>query len=214
VVRGRFGSAAECAGGARPVRRATGPDWNAGGGCAVVCLPRGPPGGQKPQRRHTSISALAVAERIDRGYLGRVVQLALLAPDIVEAILDGREPDDLGLPGLMEPFPAEWPEQRRAPLNTGAADCCLGPSHPSVAATANRALHDTPMGLPVHRCARFTGGCGPPNPMTQPLAGRRSNRWRRPPCPQEAGGVSRRGRPVPECRPEWVAGAGPPGRAP
>ena len=32
------------------------------------------------------------AERIARGYLGRVPQLTLLAPDIVEAILDGRRP--------------------------------------------------------------------------------------------------------------------------
>ncbi len=35
-----------------------------------------------------------------------------LAPDIVEAILDGRQSADLGLPALMEPIPAEWPLQR------------------------------------------------------------------------------------------------------
>src|SRR5215210_6324719 len=39
--------------------------------------------------RYASISEMAAAERIDRGYLGRVLQLTLLAPDIVEAILDG-----------------------------------------------------------------------------------------------------------------------------
>ena len=44
---------------------------------------------------------MAAVERIDRGHLGRVLQLTLLAPDIVEAILDGREPPELGSPGLM-----------------------------------------------------------------------------------------------------------------
>jgi len=38
----------------------------------------------------------------------------LLAPDIVEAILDGRQPPDLGLPRLMKPFPVVWSEQRSA----------------------------------------------------------------------------------------------------
>ncbi len=35
--------------------------------------------------RYASISGMAGAERIDRGYLRRVLQLTLLAPDIVEA---------------------------------------------------------------------------------------------------------------------------------
>ena len=56
--------------------------------------------------RYTSISEIADAERIDRGYLGRVLRLTLLAPDIVEAILDGRQPDGLGLPRLIEPIPS------------------------------------------------------------------------------------------------------------
>ena len=58
--------------------------------------------------RYASISEMAGAERIDRGYLGRVLRLTLLAPDLVEAILDGRQPPGLGLPRLMEPFPIEW----------------------------------------------------------------------------------------------------------
>jgi hypothetical protein len=32
------------------------------------------------------------AEKLDRGYLGRILMLTLLAPDIVEAILDGLQP--------------------------------------------------------------------------------------------------------------------------
>jgi hypothetical protein len=61
--------------------------------------------------QYTSISEMSEAERIDRGYLGRILRLTLLAPDIVEAILDGRQPD-LGLARLMDPFPTEWGQQR------------------------------------------------------------------------------------------------------
>ncbi len=64
--------------------------------------------------RYASISEMAAAERIDRGYLGRILQVTLLAPDIVEAILDGRQPAELGLPALMGPFPLEWDTQRTA----------------------------------------------------------------------------------------------------
>lgn len=38
--------------------------------------------------------------------------LTLLAPDIVEAILDGRQPAELGVHVLREGFPVEWGEQR------------------------------------------------------------------------------------------------------
>ncbi len=62
--------------------------------------------------RYASISEMAAAERIDRGYLGRILQLTLLAPDIVEYILDGRQPPGLSLPRLLEPFPLAWDEQR------------------------------------------------------------------------------------------------------
>ena len=40
------------------------------------------------------------------------MRLTLLAPDIVEAILDGRQPEGITLPGLMEPFSIMWAEQR------------------------------------------------------------------------------------------------------
>ena len=55
--------------------------------------------------RYVSISEMAAAERIERGYLGSLLRLMLLAPDIVEAILDRRQPAGLPLPGLMMPFP-------------------------------------------------------------------------------------------------------------
>ena len=72
------------------------------------------------ERRYASISDIAAAEKLDRGYLGRVLKLTLLAPDIVEAILDGREPDDLAVPQLLDPVPADWSEQRQALLKAGA----------------------------------------------------------------------------------------------
>jgi hypothetical protein len=55
---------------------------------------------------------LAEAERTERAYLGTVLRLTLLAPDIVEAILEGRQPPELGLPRLLEPFRTDWAEQR------------------------------------------------------------------------------------------------------
>ncbi len=61
--------------------------------------------------RHSSIRELAAAEEVDRAYVGRALHLTLLAPDLVDAILDGREPKGLTLPGLMEPFPVEWSPQ-------------------------------------------------------------------------------------------------------
>jgi hypothetical protein len=45
--------------------------------------------------RYASISEMAAAEKLDRGYLGRILQLTLLAPAIVEAILDGRQAPEL-----------------------------------------------------------------------------------------------------------------------
>ena len=62
--------------------------------------------------RPCSISEIANAEKIDRGYVGSILRLTLLAPDIVEAILDGRQPPMLGLSTLLKPFSVEWNYQR------------------------------------------------------------------------------------------------------
>lgn len=63
--------------------------------------------------RYGSLGELAAAEKIDRSYLGKMLRLTLLAPDIVESILDGRQPEGLGLPALMGPLPVDWNEQQR-----------------------------------------------------------------------------------------------------
>ena len=64
--------------------------------------------------RYTSISEMAAGERIERGYLGSLLRLTLLAPDIVESVLDGRQLEGVTLPRWLEPFPTEWPAQRSA----------------------------------------------------------------------------------------------------
>lgn len=58
--------------------------------------------------RYRSISELAAAERLERGYLGQVLQLTLLPPRVVEAIVDGRQGADVTLPGLIDGVGAEW----------------------------------------------------------------------------------------------------------
>ncbi len=62
--------------------------------------------------RFASVTELAEAEKINQSYLCRVLRLTLLAPDIVEAILDGRQPAELQLDALMRPLPREWCRQR------------------------------------------------------------------------------------------------------
>jgi hypothetical protein len=49
---------------------------------------------------------------VHASYVPRVLRLTLLAPDIVEAILDGRQPEGMTLPGLMGPCPTAWAELR------------------------------------------------------------------------------------------------------
>jgi hypothetical protein len=58
-----------------------------------------------------SITEVAAAEKIDRSYLCRVLRLTLLAPEIVEAIMDGRQAEGMTLPALMKGFPVEWERQ-------------------------------------------------------------------------------------------------------
>jgi hypothetical protein len=58
-----------------------------------------------------TIVELAEREAIAPSYMTRVLRLTLLAPDIVEAILDGKQGPDVTLARVMEPFPIEWDGQ-------------------------------------------------------------------------------------------------------
>jgi hypothetical protein len=60
---------------------------------------------------YATVRDLAKAEVINESYLGRVLRLTLLAPKIIEAILEGRQPANLELDDLMQLFPIEWDRQ-------------------------------------------------------------------------------------------------------
>lgn len=69
---------------------------------------------------HATIAEIAAAEKINEAYVGRVLRLTLLAPDIVEMILSGRQQADLQLKDLLRRFPIGWREQR-AQLLSGSS---------------------------------------------------------------------------------------------
>jgi len=58
-----------------------------------------------------TIAEMAERERIAVSYLTRVLRLTLLAPDIIEAILDGTQGPEVTLVRLHESLPAEWDAQ-------------------------------------------------------------------------------------------------------
>ena len=65
---------------------------------------------------HTTVAEIAAAEEINASYVGRVLRLTLLSPEIVEAILEGRQPTNLQLEDLLRPFPVGWREKSGALL--------------------------------------------------------------------------------------------------
>jgi hypothetical protein len=106
------------------------------GGRKQIVVPAGAPGWQPPypRRNNSLINALAKAqcwrrlietgsyasaaelskkEGVNESYVCRVLRLTLLAPDIVEAILDGCHPKTLELKSLLKPLPLSWDLQRR-----------------------------------------------------------------------------------------------------
>jgi hypothetical protein len=60
-----------------------------------------------------TIAELAEREGIAPSYMTRVLRLTLLAPDIVEVILDGRHGPAVTLAQVLEPFPMEWALQQQ-----------------------------------------------------------------------------------------------------
>lgn len=59
-----------------------------------------------------TIAELAECEGIAPSYMTRVLRLTLLSPDIVEAIMDGKQGPEVTLAEVLEPFPVEWAAQR------------------------------------------------------------------------------------------------------
>jgi hypothetical protein len=61
---------------------------------------------------YASVSEIGNAENISKSYVSRILRLALLAPDLIEAVLAGRANQSLMLERLERPLPASWEEQR------------------------------------------------------------------------------------------------------
>ena len=59
----------------------------------------------------TTITELAEHEKLALTYMTRVLRLSLLAPEIVEVILDGQQSPEVMLEALLEPFPVAWEGQ-------------------------------------------------------------------------------------------------------
>ena len=66
---------------------------------------------------HATLEDLARSKGVNATYVSRALRLTLLAPEMVEAILDGRQPAGLQLDDLLERFPLEW--ERRSTVQAG-----------------------------------------------------------------------------------------------
>jgi hypothetical protein len=60
---------------------------------------------------YATVSEIGDADNISKSYVSRILRLALLAPDIIEAILAGRADGSPMLEQLEQPLPAEWERQ-------------------------------------------------------------------------------------------------------
>ena len=60
----------------------------------------------------SSVADLAKDLDMDNSYVVRILKLTTLAPDIIEAILNGEEPSGLSLARLVRTFPLDWERQR------------------------------------------------------------------------------------------------------
>ncbi len=60
---------------------------------------------------YATVADLAKAQKLDRSFVGRTLRLTLLAPAIVEAILDGGQQDIMQRQDLLHGFPLEWCRQ-------------------------------------------------------------------------------------------------------
>jgi hypothetical protein len=85
--------------------------------------------------RYGTVKELTAAEKVNLSYLCRVLRLTLLAPEIVEAILDGQQHPGLTLPKLMLPFSVTWNHQMRGQQSRSCPHQGDDPHSNSLAAT-------------------------------------------------------------------------------
>lgn len=65
---------------------------------------------------YATATDLARAFKLEPGWVAEVLRMANLAPEIIEAILDGSQPRHLNLQtirGRHEPLPRDWEEQKK-----------------------------------------------------------------------------------------------------
>ena len=60
---------------------------------------------------YQTLEEIADVEKINSSYVSRLLRMTLLAPEVVEAILTGRQPPGLTMAKAMKPFPMEWRNQ-------------------------------------------------------------------------------------------------------
>jgi hypothetical protein len=112
-------------GGRKQIIGPDGAQVRAGEGGADVAFTRGDPALVKAlargfrwrrmleEGRYASIRELAAAEGVDRAYVGRVLNMTLLAPQIIQEVLDGQQlPESAS--AMIELLPAAWADQRAA----------------------------------------------------------------------------------------------------
>lgn len=63
--------------------------------------------------KYNSPKELAQKENVEVTHMYRIMRLTLLAPDIIEAILNGKQPRTLTLQNVVRGFPISWQEQRK-----------------------------------------------------------------------------------------------------
>jgi|1186.fasta_scaffold486111_2 hypothetical protein len=72
---------------------------------------------------YSSAAELAKAEKVNDSYVSRILRLTLLAPDIIEAIVDGRQPSTMQVDDFLKPLPGNNKggscEVRRVPRRSG-----------------------------------------------------------------------------------------------
>jgi hypothetical protein len=62
--------------------------------------------------KYANLTELAAAEKVTLPYLTSILRLAQLAPDLMEMILDGKQPVELTLKNSVAGVPVDWDAQR------------------------------------------------------------------------------------------------------
>lgn len=61
-----------------------------------------------------TVTELAEHENLALTYVTRVLRLSLLAPELVEMVVNGRQPPEMTLAAVLRPFPVDWEGQSKA----------------------------------------------------------------------------------------------------